>query len=638
MLDSKINISNSLAEQLKLDALNSLINKGESRITLEAMQVVETKPEFTGDYSLVVFGLAKIIGGKPEDIANELGVSMLADYPNRYTGFEVIKGFLNFSISDTVLMGIVHGAEKVGALPMAKDAAKIMVEYSSPNTNKPLHFGHLRNIFLGASVSEILQFVGHEVVKANLLNDRGIHICKSMQAWIDDGANATPESTNKKGDHLVGDYYVAFENKMKEEAKELFAELKSGNMADIEGTQLENAQKLLVLLEETTDKAEKQVEISAKLMDIAKYNTNSMRATRKLLLDWEANEPSTYAIWEKLNSWVLAGFDKTYKKLGVSFDAYYYESKTYLLGKKLVEDACAKGILQRKEDNSIWIDLRAEGYDEKLLLRGDGTSVYMTQDIGTSKLKYDDYAMDKSIFVIADEQNYHMQVLQKTLEKMQEPCAKGIHHLSYGLVELPSGRMKTREGNVVDADDMVAEMVSIAAKHTQELGKIDDFTDAELEALYNKIGLGALKFYLLRVDPKKKMIFNPEESIDFHGFTGPFVQYTYARIHSILSKENSVFIVLENNEPLLTLERKMILLLEQFYPTAQTAASELNPSIICNYVFGVAKTFNGLIAELKILKAESEEKKQLRINICVITQQVIGNCLKLLGIETAEKM
>jgi arginyl-tRNA synthetase len=623
--------------QLKLDTKAVLENLYTENFAIDSIQVVETKAEFAGDYSVVIFGLAKKLQQAPETFANTLGNALVNTFNAKYISFEIIKGFVNITLSNNVLLQFIQESAQVVQPKKLEANAKVMVEFSSPNTNKPLHFGHLRNIFLGASVSKILHYAGYEVIKTNLLNDRGIHICKSMHAWMADGEKATPENTGKKGDHLVGDFYVQFENKMKAEAQIILEEILQNNLSQVDVKQKETTQKLLENYN-AADNATKANDIKSKILEIAKHNTVSMQGTRKLLMAWENNDTKTKAIWKKLNAYVIEGFSNTYKKLGIEFDKYYYESETYLLGKKLVENACSKNILFKKEDNSIWIDLTNEGHDQKLLLRGDGTSVYMTQDIGTSKLKHDDYQMDKSIFVIADEQNYHMQVLQKTLAKMQEPCAPGIQHLSYGMVELPSGRMKTREGNVVDADDMITEMVNIAAKHTLELGKTDGFTELELQNLYNTIGIGALKFYLLRVDPKKKMIFNPEESIDFHGFTGPFIQYTFARINSILNKAEISFTQNVKDENLLPLERKLTLILEQFYDNIFVAAKELNPSIICNYVFNVAKTFNGLIAELKILTAETEQKKQLRINLCIITKQVIENCLQLLGINAPTKM
>jgi arginyl-tRNA synthetase len=474
-----------------------------------------------------------------------------------------------------------------------------MIEYSSPNTNKPLHFGHLRNNFFGFSVSEILKKAGNEVVKANLVNDRGIHICKSMIAWMQFAEGATPESTGIKGDHLVGDYYVKFNDVYKAQIETLLAEGK------------------------TKEEAEKQAPIMLQAHD--------------LLLKWEQHDEDTIALWKKMNDWVYAGFEKTYTKLGIDFDTYYYESNTYLLGKKIVEEGLAQNALYQKEDKSIWINLEDEGLDQKLLLRGDGTSVYMTQDLGTANLKYEEHSMDTSLYVIADEQNYHMQVLKIILKKLNKPYADGIHHLSYGMVELPSGKMKSREGTVVDADDMIDEMITVAKQNTEELGKVDGFTHEELQSLYSTIGLGALKFYLLRVDPKKKMIFNPQESIDFHGFTGPFIQYTHARIASILRKSNedyNSFIATEINAD----EKNLLKILEQYTAAIQASAMEYNPSIICNYIYTIAKEYNSYLVNNSILKADSIDQKNTRLQLSLLVKFTIADGLKLLGIDAPERM
>ncbi len=602
----------------------------------EAITINETKPEFEGDYSLVTFSFSKSLGKKPADIAEELGAYLTTTFPETYNSYTVIQGFVNLSIAPVVWMQFLQNYPST--FTPKPSGKKMMVEFSSPNTNKPLHFGHLRNNFLGESVSRLLQAQGHTVVKANLLNDRGIHICKSMYAWQHFGNGDTPESTNTKGDHFVGKYYVLFENKMKAEAAILVEKYLQGEVGTLSA---EGAQKLNDLVTaynfSAIDEA-KQKELLHKITEIAKTQTTLHAGARSLLVKWEEKDENTVSLWKKMNSWVVAGFDKTYNDLHISFDKYYYESETYLLGKNIVEQGLGKGVLFTKEDGSIWIDLTADGLDEKLLLRGDGTSVYITQDIGTAQLKYNDFGgLDKSIYVIADEQNYHMQVLQHILTKLQEPCANGIHHLSYGLVELPSGRMKTREGTVVDADDMVAEMKAVAAKHTQELGKVDGFSNEELETLYAQIGLGALRFFLLRVDAKKKMIFNPEESIDFQGFTGPFVQYTYARTSAILRKE-----LPENTLPtdatLLPGEINIIKTCEQYLHTLQLAENDLNPSVLCNYVFSIAKQMNGFLAEHKVLHAATAESKQIRLHICQLVTDTIAHCLAILGMAAPNKM
>ncbi len=475
---------------------------------------------------------------------------------------------------------------------------KVMVEYSSPNTNKPLHLGHLRNNFLGWSVAEILKATGNEVIKNCIVNDRGIHICKSMLAWQKFGNGATPESTNTKGDHFVGDYYVKFNDEYKKEVETLVA----SGMAK--------------------DEAEKEAPL--------------MKQTQEMLLQWENGDPEVLEVWTKMNGWVYEGFDKTYNRIGSDFDKTYYESNTYLLGKDIVEEGLQKSVLFKKPDGSVWIDLTADGLDEKLVLRKDGTSVYITQDLGLAQLKYEEFHYNDSIYVIGDEQNYHLKVLKLILEKLGAPYASGIHHLSYGMVELPSGKMKSREGTVVDADDLVDEMINISKQKTEALGKVKDFTNDELDNLYDTIGLGALKFFLLRVDPKKKMIFNPEESIDFHGFTGPFVQYTYARIKSILRKEQPKNI--EASKELFPLEKEIIVQLEQFPAIVAEAAKDLDPSKIAIHIFNLAKTFNSFYAEHSIANAETEEKKELRLKLAQFTANVIARGMALLGINVPERM
>jgi arginyl-tRNA synthetase len=475
-----------------------------------------------------------------------------------------------------------------------------MVEYSSPNTNKPLHLGHLRNNFLGWSIAAILKANGKDVFKSCIVNDRGIHICKSMIAWQWFANGATPASTNKKGDHFVGDYYVKFNDEYKKEVEELITKGMS------------------------KEEAEKEAPI--------------MKGTQEMLLKWEQGDEAVLDLWRMMNSWVYAGFDVTYQRIGSDFNKTYYESDTYLLGKKYVEEGLASGIFTKKEDGSVWIDLTSDGLDEKLLLRKDGTSVYITQDLGLARLKYNDFHMDESIYVIGDEQNYHMKVFKLIAAKLGLPGAEGIFHLSYGMVELPTGKMKSREGTVVDADELVDEMINISRQKTEELGKVKDFTEDELIELYDIIGLGALKFYLLRVDPKKKMVFNPEESIDFHGFTGPFVQYTYARIKSILRKElpDDSYLLSENN--LLKLEKDVLITLERYPAVLIEAANDHNPSMVANYIYDVAKTFNSFLTEHYIVTAESGEKKQLRLRIAFMTANVIKSAMGLMGIRVPERM
>jgi arginyl-tRNA synthetase len=588
------------AAQLQADAiicLNSIYNQS---FTQNDFQINITKPEFEGDYTIVMFALLKKTGQNPNDIGNALGEKLMADFPTKYVGFNIIKGFLNINFSDAYWLQFLQTQySNTNFGKQTSNGKKVMVEYSSPNTNKPLHLGHLRNNFLGWSVAAILKASGNEVVKTCIVNDRGVHICKSMIAWQKFGNGATPSSTNTKGDHFVGEYYVKFNDAYKAEVEALVA---TGTDPKI---------------------AEKEAPI--------------MQQTQQMLLDWEAGKPEVMELWRTMNAWVYEGFNKTYSDIGSDFDKTYYESNTYLLGKKTVELGLQKGVFEQDADNSVWIDLTADGLDRKIVQRKDGTSVYITQDIGLAQQKYDEYGIDKSIYVIGDEQNYHMKVLKLIAEKLELPNAQNIFHLSYGMVELPSGKMKSREGTVVDADDLVAEMIATAQKHTEDLGKVDGFTAEELTALYNNIGLGAMKFYLLRVDPKKKMIFNPEESIDFHGFTAPFVQYTYARTRNILRKL-PLHTNIEIDKNLSKAEKAIVVLAEQFPGTIEEAAQELDPSKIANYVFNLAKTFNSFLAEHSVLHAENESKQQLRLQLATLTTNVIKTGMQLLGIQVPEKM
>ena len=581
-----------------IDAIESLYG---IRFTEGDFQVSSTKPEFEGDYTIVLFSLIKQLKSSPETLGNALGNKMIADDPVFFDSFNVIKGFLNFTIQPVFLLDMLNKHYQdpcFGKAPL--NGKKVMVEYSSPNTNKPLHLGHLRNNFLGRSIAEILKANGYDVFKTCIVNDRGIHICKSMIAWNRYGNQATPASTGAKGDHFVGDYYVKFNDAYKLEIEQLIAE----GMGKAT--------------------AEKEAPI--------------MKEAQQMLLDWENGKPEVIDLWKKMNQWVYAGFDVTYRRIGSDFARTYYESDTYLLGKDTVELGLTKGVFYRKPDGSVWIDLTTEGLDEKLVLRKDGTSVYITQDIGLAQKKYDEFGMDQSIYVIGDEQNYHMKVLQLICKKLGLPYADGIHHLSYGMVELPTGKMKSREGTVVDADDLIDEMVSISREHTQNLGKVKDFGEQELVELYDTIGLGALKYFLLRVDPKKKMIFNPEESIDFHGFTGPFVQYTHARIKSVLRKSSVDAAVKLFPSPLLKAEKDLLLLTEHYAVVLKQAADDFDPSVIATYLFQLAQSFNSFYAALSIGNAESEEKKQLRLKISSLVATIIASGMELLGIKVPEKM
>jgi arginyl-tRNA synthetase len=585
---------------IKKSVQDSLEKLYSHTIDKAAITVNETKPEFEGDYTIVLFSFVKMLKKPPEQLGRELGEHLIAHSNGLYTSFNVIKGFLNITIADKYWAEFLQqyfSTPLYGHQPL--NGKRVMVEYSSPNTNKPLHLGHLRNNFLGWSVAQILKATGYEVIKSCIVNDRGIHICKSMIAWQRLGNGATPASAGMKGDHFTGDYYVKFNDAYKKEVDELTGK----------GM--------------TKEQAEKEAPV--------------MKAAQQMLVDWEAGKPEIIDLWKKMNGWVYEGFDQTYKRIGSDFDITYYESNTYLLGKTAVQDGLQKNVFVKKEDGSVWIDLTADGLDEKLLLRRDGTSVYITQDIGLAQQKYDQYKIDQSIYVVGDEQNYHFKVLKLICQKLGLPYADDIYHLSYGMVELPTGKMKSREGTVVDADDIIDEMYNVAKTKTEELGKVKDFSAEELNILYDTIGLGALKFFLLRVDPKKRMVFNPEESIDFHGFTGPFVQYTYARIRSILRKA-----VAGNRKyatgSLLKLEKQLLILLEQYPVIIQQAADEHNPSVIAIYIFNLAKSFNTFYTEHSVVNAESEEKKQLRLQLSEMTANVIASGMELLGIKAPERM
>ena len=590
----------SIVRNLQEAAVKSLTILYNQAFTDKDFQVNLTKPEFEGDYTVVLFSLLKKTGKSPDALGQELGNDLIKNNPALFTHFNIIKGFLNLTVSDDFWLQLLqeHYHDRCYG-SQALNGKKVMIEYSSPNTNKPLHLGHLRNNFLGWSVAEILKHAGYEVFKSCIVNDRGIHICKSMIAWQMFADGATPQTNNTKGDHFVGEYYVKFNDEYKRQVAELV--LKGMN--------------------------EKEAEKEAPIM----------KATQQMLQDWEAGDPVVKELWQRMNGWVYEGFDITYKNIGSDFDKTYYESNTYLLGKGIVQKGLEKHVFYRKEDGSVWIDLTADGLDEKLVLRKDGTSVYITQDIGLAQQKYDEYKIDQSIYVIGDEQNYHMKVLKLIAQKLGVDSADAIHHLSYGMVELPTGKMKSREGTVVDADDMVDDMINTAQQHTEELGKVKDFSKEELVHLYKTIGLGAMKFYLLRVDPKKRMIFNPEESIDFHGFTGPFVQYTYARIKSILKKEQ----VDENDHAfsgLLKSEKELLMAIEQYPGVIEEAAKESDPSKIAIFVFNLAKTFNSFYSELSVTHAENEEKKQLRLRLATMTANILKSGMGMLGIDMPERM
>ena len=571
--------------------------------TSDNIQIQKTRKEFEGDYTVVVFPLLRASKKSPEATATELGEKIVASTPE-IKSFNVIKGFLNLAIDTSfwaARFGEIIAAENFGFAPAS--GRTIMIEYSSPNTNKPLHLGHIRNNLLGYSVATILKANGHNVIKVNLVNDRGIHICKSMLAWQLYGGGETPASSGMKGDHLVGKYYVEFDKHYKQQVKELMTE---------KGISEEEAKK------------------SAPIMLQA----------QEMLRKWEAKDPEIYALWQTMNGWVYEGFDVTYKALGVDFDKVYYESETYLLGKSLVEDGLKKGVFFRKEDNSVWIDLEADGLDQKLLLRGDGTSVYMTQDLGTALSRFEENSLDDMIYVVGNEQNYHFQVLKLVLKKLGYEWSDNIFHLSYGMVELPEGKMKSREGTVVDADDLIADMVGTAREMSTELGKLDGVSEEDAAKICEMVGLGALKYFILKVDPKKTMLFDPRESIDFNGNTGPFIQYTHARIRSIMRKAEEAGINTENytEATLLPEEVELVKTLAEYPAVVRTAGEQFAPSVIAAYAYDLAKQFNGYYHDHSILKEENEAVRSLRLKLAEQVARVIRSAMSLLGINVPERM
>ena len=578
------------------------------------VQLQKTKAEFEGNLTLVVFPFLKLSRLKPEDTAQQLG-DYLAKHCKVVQSFNVVKGFLNLTIAPAAwisLLNRIDSEPRFGEKAVNEQSPLVMIEYSSPNTNKPLHLGHVRNNLLGWSLAQIMEANGNRVVKTNIVNDRGIHICKSMLAWKKWGNGATPESTGKKGDHLIGDYYVAFDQHYRAELAELTAKFKAEGMTD--------------------EEAEKR----------AKEDSPLMKEAHDMLVRWEQGDEEVRALWKKMNDWVYQGFDETYKAMGVGFDKIYYESETYLEGKAKVEEGLAKGLFFRKPDGSVWADLSNEGLDQKLLLRADGTSVYMTQDIGTADLRFKDYPIDKMIYVVGNEQNYHFQVLSILLDRLGFKWGKELVHFSYGMVELPNGKMKSREGTVVDADDLMEEMVSAARRTSEELGKFADMTDNERNEIARIVGMGALKYFILKVDARKNMLFNPEESIDFNGNTGPFIQYTYARIRSIMRKAEAEGIVLPtvlpDTLPLNEKEVQLIQKLNSFEAVVEQAGKDYSPSGIANYCYELTKDFNQFYHDYSILNAESGEAKTLRLALAKNVAKTIKNGMQLLGIEVPERM
>ena len=578
------------------------------------VQLQKTKKEFEGNLTLVVFPFLKISRKKPDETAREIG-EYIKQNCEAIADFNAVGGFLNLVIDKKAWLALLNEMnqnEKFGEKPVTEASPLVMIEYSSPNTNKPLHLGHVRNNLLGWSLAQIMEANGNRVVKTNIVNDRGIHICKSMLAWLKFGNGETPETSGKKGDHLIGDYYVAFDKHYRAEVAELKAKFVAEGMDE--------------------EQAEKK----------AKEESPLIKEAHEMLVKWEQNDPEVRALWKKMNDWVYAGFDETYKALGVSFDKIYYESNTYLVGKKKVEEGLAKGLFFRKDDNSVWADLTDEGLDQKLLLRSDGTSVYMTQDIGTAEMRFNDFPIDKMIYVVGNEQNYHFQVLSILLDRLGFKWGKELVHFSYGMVELPNGKMKSREGTVVDADDLIAAMVADAKQTSEELGKFKDMSEEERNEIARIVGLGALKYFILKVDARKNMLFNPEESIDFNGNTGPFIQYTYARIRSILRKAQaegiSIPATLADTMPLNEKEIELIQKLNEFGAAVEQAGKDYSPSGIANYCYELTKAFNQFYHDYSILGADTEEEKVVRLVLAQNVGKTLKNGMALLGIEVPERM
>ncbi|MDO4956221.1 MAG: arginine--tRNA ligase [Bacteroidales bacterium] len=604
-----------IEEKLTQDVVLAIKTLYGAEVTPAQVQLQKTKKEFEGHLTLVVFPFLKMSRKKPEDTAQEIG-NYLTENSSVISKFNVIKGFLNLTIASSAwveLLNSIHANDSYGITKANDNSPLVMIEYSSPNTNKPLHLGHVRNNLLGVSLANIIAANGNKVVKTNIVNDRGIHICKSMLAWLKYGNGETPENSGKKGDHLIGDYYVAFDKHYRAEVKELMAQYMQEGMNE----------------EDAKAKAEKESPL--------------MKEAHDMLVKWEQNDPEVRALWKKMNDWVYAGFDETYKALGVTFDKIYYESNTYLEGKDKVQEGLDKGFFYRKDDNSVWADLTAEGLDHKLLLRGDGTSVYMTQDIGTAKLRFQDYPINKMIYVVGNEQNYHFQVLSILLDKLGFEWGKGLVHFSYGMVELPNGKMKSREGTVVDADDLIEKMIGDARQMSADkISKLADITEEEAKEIARVVGLGALKYFILKVDPRKNMLFNPEESIDFNGNTGPFIQYTYARIKSVLRKAAEANIAIPATLPagveLSEKEEGLIQLVSEFAAAVKAAGNDYSPSTIANYCYDLVKEYNQFYHDFSILREEDEQKKIFRLVLSANVAKIIQLGMGLLGIEVPERM
>ena len=603
-----------IEQKLVLSVVNGLKALYGQDVPAEQIQLQKTKKEFEGHLTLVVFPFLRMSRKKPEQTAQEIGEYLVANEPS-VAGFNVIKGFLNLTVASSAwieLLNGIHADERYGLVAATPESPLVMIEYSSPNTNKPLHLGHVRNNLLGNALANIIAANGNRVVKTNIVNDRGIHICKSMLAWLKYGNGETPESSGKKGDHLIGDYYVAFDKHYKAEVKELMAQYQAEGMSE----------------EDAKAKAEAESPL--------------MKEARAMLVKWEAGAPEVRALWKKMNDWVYAGFDETYRMMGVSFDKIYYESETYLEGKQKVLEGLEKGLFYRKEDGSVWADLTGEGLDHKLLLRADGTSVYMTQDIGTAKLRFADYPIDKMVYVVGNEQNYHFQVLSILLDRLGFEWGKSLVHFSYGMVELPEGKMKSREGTVVDADDLMEEMINTARETSGDLGKLDGLTKEEADNIARIVGLGALKYFILKVDARKNMTFNPKESIDFNGNTGPFIQYTYARIRSVLRKAQEAGLTIPAQLPvgveLSEKEEGLIQMIADFAAVVQQAGEDYSPSVIANYCYDLVKEYNQFYHDFSILREPNEALKTFRLVLSANVAKVVRLGMGILGIEVPERM
>lgn len=634
---------------MELKITKALLANAESlfgtTIDESSIQFQKTRKDVEGDITLVTFPFVKILRCSPVDAGNKIG-AFLSENIEEIASYEAINGFLNLVLTDDYWLEQLSGVAKTEKFGYSEPNSKptVMVEYSSPNTNKPLHLGHLRNNFLGYSVAEILKANGHKVVKTQIINDRGIHICKSMLAWErfspldENGKRETPESTGMKGDKLVGKYYVIFDQEMNAEAKEIIASWHEGNFDGFDTDVVEEVKKLIA---SKADKDEKAIAgIDGKIKELAKNQTSLMNDAKEMLVKWEGRDPQVYLLWTTMNSWVYAGFDETYKAMGVDFDKLYYESDTFLLGKDLVADGLSKGIFFKKEDGSVWIDLTDEGLDEKLVLRSDGTAVYMTQDLGTAVDRYNDYSdLEGIIYTVGNEQDYHFKVLFLILKKLGYAWADNCHHLSYGMVELPKGmgRMKSREGTVVDADDLMEDIVESAKEMTQERGHIEGMSEEEKHALYELIGMGGLKYYLLKVDPKKKLVFNPNESIELNGNTGPFIQYTHARIKSLMAKAESAG-ALEGVSELLPEEKSIVKQLVEFESVVAEAGANHSPALIANYTYELVKQYNHFYQSVTILKEENAELRAMRLLLSENVAKVISLAMRLLGVQVPERM